>query len=622
MAQQQLKLTPRPDIRILIDISGSMLENDPRNMRVPSARLLVNLFPENARVGIYLFGDGVETLVPPSLVNDAWRKQALRAVENIHARGTHTDIGGALQRVSEEWFERPRGLPTNRSIIILTDGMIDISRRQLLNEQAREEITSDIIPRLKSIKARVYGIGLSTKADKALLRELANNTDGFYKEAKTATELQESFYTIFKSAVKRDTIPIKHNKFLVDNKVKEFSVMVFHAFDAPKIKLRSPDFNIHDENTTSAAFNWQAEPNFDLITVKNPMPGKWKIINNTSRDNNVFVVSDVKLRVKNLPKNVFVYENFILKAVFAEKGIVIQKPDFLKVLQVHYSKNPVGKKFLSRNKISLYDDGIEDDAKKHDGIFSGTIGFDVNDVGTRDILVVADGPTISRQSVQTVTVHATPVRIEERRIGQDGDHQIFIEPIGDLVDNKSVKIRVKVTDPSNRIEFHKLNSQADETRWVIKLPALSGDDYRYLLEVNVRGKTVSGRDFEVTTAPQEVRKGALLKPEVADLQVSDESFEEQQAKIEKAQEEAAKQAELIKLQAPVKRDADGEVVQAFTDVQAKAGIKPASLGAIVAMVSVALVTFILLAIVFMLYSRHSQARRLAKLKRRYEYGDG
>ena len=40
---------PVNDVRVMIDISGSMKHNDPHNLRAPALRLLTGLLPKGAR---------------------------------------------------------------------------------------------------------------------------------------------------------------------------------------------------------------------------------------------------------------------------------------------------------------------------------------------------------------------------------------------------------------------------------------------------------------------------------------------------------------------------------------------------------------------------------------------
>ena len=39
-----------PDVRLLIDVSGSMRESDPNNLRQPALDLMLRLLPENSRL--------------------------------------------------------------------------------------------------------------------------------------------------------------------------------------------------------------------------------------------------------------------------------------------------------------------------------------------------------------------------------------------------------------------------------------------------------------------------------------------------------------------------------------------------------------------------------------------
>ena len=45
-----------PDVRLVIDVSGSMKQNDPNNLRQPAVELLVQLLPEGSKAGVWTFG--------------------------------------------------------------------------------------------------------------------------------------------------------------------------------------------------------------------------------------------------------------------------------------------------------------------------------------------------------------------------------------------------------------------------------------------------------------------------------------------------------------------------------------------------------------------------------------
>ena len=72
------------DIRILIDVSGSMKKTDPSNLRVFALKLLNGLIPSGSRAGVWTFGRYVDMSVKWGKVNDEWRKAADTGASKIH----------------------------------------------------------------------------------------------------------------------------------------------------------------------------------------------------------------------------------------------------------------------------------------------------------------------------------------------------------------------------------------------------------------------------------------------------------------------------------------------------------------------------------------------------------
>ena len=55
MAMSSDDLPPLPEIRILIDTSGSMKDNDPENLRAAALRLMAKLLPKQSTAGVWMF---------------------------------------------------------------------------------------------------------------------------------------------------------------------------------------------------------------------------------------------------------------------------------------------------------------------------------------------------------------------------------------------------------------------------------------------------------------------------------------------------------------------------------------------------------------------------------------
>ena len=78
------------DVRVLIDISGSMRQNDPQNLRRPALRMLVGLLQPNTRAGVWTFANWSNPLVPMAEVDKAWKDRAIAASEQIQSPGLFT----------------------------------------------------------------------------------------------------------------------------------------------------------------------------------------------------------------------------------------------------------------------------------------------------------------------------------------------------------------------------------------------------------------------------------------------------------------------------------------------------------------------------------------------------
>ena len=88
------------DVRVLIDVSGSMKKTDPQNLRKPAVDLIVRLLPDKSRAGIWTFGNDVNMLMPHKPVDENWRKQAAPKANQINSVAMFTNIGKALDEVS------------------------------------------------------------------------------------------------------------------------------------------------------------------------------------------------------------------------------------------------------------------------------------------------------------------------------------------------------------------------------------------------------------------------------------------------------------------------------------------------------------------------------------------
>src|SRR5690606_39875363 len=85
-AAAPLSGVPAPEVRLLVDISGSMKQNDPNNLRRPALNLVARLLPDGSRAGVWTFGRMVNPLIPLAPVRSEEHTSELQSRENLVCR--------------------------------------------------------------------------------------------------------------------------------------------------------------------------------------------------------------------------------------------------------------------------------------------------------------------------------------------------------------------------------------------------------------------------------------------------------------------------------------------------------------------------------------------------------
>ena len=307
VASQSIEANNRvllPDVRVVIDISGSMKTNDPLNLRRPALELLVQLFPEQSKAGVWTFGQWVNNLIPSKVVDDNWRQFALSQADKINSVALHTNIPAALEKAVPDI----NSLNPNYKVhlILLTDGMVDVSKSPQENTQARQRIIDEVLPALRDAGVTIHTVALSRNADKELMERLAVETNGLSAVAEKAEDLTDIFLQAFDAAAPAEQVPLEDNRFLVDSSIEEFTALVFRREGSDAPKLISPNGTIYSYSKNSADIKWFQQQNYDLITVQKPYEGEWRIDADLKPNSRVAVISNLNLKVNPLAKSTFI----------------------------------------------------------------------------------------------------------------------------------------------------------------------------------------------------------------------------------------------------------------------------------------------------------------------------
>jgi uncharacterized protein (TIGR03503 family) len=496
--------TNNNDIRVIIDISGSMKKSDPLNLRVPAMKMLNGLIPEGSYAGVWNFGRYVDMTVKWGKVDKAWRKQADIGAAKIHSNGLYTDIERALERATLGWEETD--VKTQRSIILLTDGQVDISKDSERNSTSRKTILTKGIQALKRSGANVHAVALSKNADATLLKQLALETDGSFETAESAKELQKIFLKLFERATDPDMIDLKGDEFTVDKSIKEMTLLIFRPKGSKLTQLYPPDAAIINSELKGKS-TWRSEEGYDLITIKRPKVGVWKIDAYSDPDNRLMVVTDLKLVVSDIPPYLTPAKAINITAELHNKNKKISKNSFLRFVEfglTHINENDI------ENQLELIHTNVREDKGQYLHLIEETLAE-----GKHSFIVTVDSRTFDRKKRIDVVVQ-WPVKVEVKSTTEPGTYRLTVEAREEYLKPDTLLVNVQLKAPDGEQLALKLNNISNV--WEAEVNTNQAGLYQALIETSAQ--SVNGEKLEYDLGAFSMV--GVYQPEPAEIEIEPE----------------------------------------------------------------------------------------------------
>lgn len=466
----------KDDIRIVIDVSGSMKKTDPSNLRVSALKLLNGLIPKGSKAGVWTFGKYVNQTVKWGSVDNAWRKRADRGAETIHSNALFTNIERALARSTTGWEKADPN--TRRNLVLLTDGQVDISKNSDKNTISRQVILDKSIKKLREAGVLVHAIALSRDADEALLKRIALETNGSFEIAESAQDLQKIFFKMFERAVLPDTVELNDNQFIIDSKIEEMTLLVFRKPGSRRTHLFPPEGKAISARKPGKS-SWRSDEGYDLITIKKPEKGVWSIEADIDPDNRVMVVTNLKLEVSELPAYITPLEVINLSAALFNEDKQIRKNSFLRFVDFYLSYTNVDGEQLKMPLKHAKD-------RKQKGQYKYNFDKGLKE-GKYSILLTADSKTFNRSKRIDLTVQ-WPAKVEIESVGKPGSYQLSISPREEYLVVGSMKSTVKLVAPDQSEQDLKLTNN----KGIWQAEVNTNQDGIYRARVNIEAKNQAG----------------------------------------------------------------------------------------------------------------------------------
>ena len=538
------------DVRVLIDISGSMKRNDPGNLRRPALQLFVSLLPvetpATTHSGVWTFGQWVNMLIPHGPVTQQWKTNAQAATEKINSTGLYTNIEDVLRRSTWDWKKSAPHF--ERTLILLTDGLVDISREENTNVESRQRILNELLPQLQQAKVTIHAIALSKESDQNLLKQLTTATGGRFETIETTQGLERLFLHLFEDAAPTDTLPLTNNRVKVDNSIKEMTFLVFREDKKFQSSITSPEGKSYNSKELKAEMTWHKEAHYDLVTVKSPEPGFWTINAPTDPDNRVMVVTNLKLKTSKIPPNLLINKKLTLHAHLEENGDRITQRDFLHFVKATINQSAVDSDYKDKTwKIKLRDNGKGEDKKAKDGIYTAILEKSLI-AGEHEIEIAINGTTFRRHSRQQLIIYSAPATANIEKITEEPskDHQqdgsverskksvtknagnrfrITVFPYQTLINSDTLKVLATHKLPNGDIEEYNI-PRTNPAEWQLDIPThkMKG---KHEVTVNVSGNAINGDDFNTDLPVLKIKMGKSPKESTHDDSSDDHSHKEE-----------------------------------------------------------------------------------------------
>ena len=492
-----------------MDVSGSMIKNDPDNLRKPALRLLSELLPDGTLAGVWTFGRYVNMQVKWGIVDERWKRAAQAGAAALHSRGLFTNIEGAIDQATRDWHTLDSRY--RRSLILLTDGVVDISKNPAENASSRQRILTEQLARLSSLGVKIYTVALSGDSDIELLTTLANQTGGRYEMAETADRLLRIFLRTFEKTVQADTLPLTENKFTVDSSIDELTLLVFKSKGSDTVQLLLPGAgSAISVRENPAGFNWLDDSTHELITIVKPPQGEWKIIGDADPDNRVMVVTDLRLHVNGLPNQALPGNKLVVTVTLQQAGEIITRQDFLDLVSVQLT---IGSQ-QSVETYNLLDDGQSGDSIAGDGLY--TIQIAPLSEGEHSFEFNVDGGTFARAHRHELEVR-WPVSVDLQLNHEDNEglHQLVIKPREGSIDPLSLLLEVSLRnadDSTTALEPRK----NDVGEWMVSID-MQDQAVDSSVTIKIKGRSESGDSIDHTLPPMVVPGGATAKQSIAEV---------------------------------------------------------------------------------------------------------
>ncbi len=509
------------DVVLVFDASGSMLKTDPQNLRFESAKLLLSFLGDGDRISVVQFSDSAKVVRDLQPFSKTMAPQVMEQVQALTPEGQYSDLseGIKLAKAVLDASHRPEA---QKLMVLLSDGKMEPDPKTSLAFARTLELVHDILPDLKTKETKVFTVAFSEFADRPLLSEIAAATDGLTWYSATPEELHRSFAELF-LAVKRPQVVAQTGRgFKIDDDVEEATFYI-NREPGNALSLISPKSELLSLEKHPDWATWFSGQNFDVITLKEPDPGDWRVTGTDHSDGFATVLTDLKV-LTDWPLVVRAGDTPLVQARLYEETKPVSLPEMSEVLKFGVQIVRTDQVATPMLQEPLRDDGKGGDKVALDGIFSVPVRLD--QVGEYKLTIVAKSPTFVKSQQIPFSVRPRLISLE---VESDTEHEEQHEHHGDgsshsadahevtpeVNENSILRVRVSkeaAAYKDTEVAVELLSSDRRKVKIPVKREGGSAlessttlesvkQDGEYTATAVIRGTTKKGEEVSATSLP-------------------------------------------------------------------------------------------------------------------------
>lgn len=317
----------------------------------------------------------------------------------------------------------------------------------------------------------------------------------------------------------QNSITLLQNRFRVDYNVDEITMIFFREYGSSPIVLVRPDGSkLFQGRFDEEKVAWFDSDTFDMISIKNPVPGPWQAIGQVLPKSRVMVISDLELHTEPLPTVLFSGEIIKSTAHLTNGGAPIDNGLFRDVVDLKIdfisTNNPNFDNFgADDQQIAVFEDnGRGMDERPKDGIFTGQFNLSVTQGEWQPIFSVKTPMFTREQVADPIVLYANPVTVEVEMDNGNGYHTLLIDVDREQVNIDSLLIDGKMQFPNGDTQNFSLTEGGANIR---EYQVVAFEQGIFRVKLTAYGTTIDGRDF-ILDVPEFNFLAEAPEPEIED----------------------------------------------------------------------------------------------------------